>query len=290
MPPKNILIVGYGYLGREIASRIDRDSYQIFATTRKSERFRQIKKDGVKPVLWDVCGSQPPPDLELDCLIYCVGYDRTSEQSKRTIYVEGLERTLAAIGKVNEAIYVSSTSVYGQSDGEWVDEDSPTEPTYDGGKICLEAESKFWSWSAGQASHKVLRLAGIYGPGRVPNRAKLEQGVIDVDGESYLNLIHVADAAGIIVELISRDGNVASSTFTVSDGVPVQRQDYYRQAAELMGLDPPRFDAPADKQNRRGGGSKRVSNRNLRERLPEYQWKFSDYRTGLRSALKTEIK
>ena len=79
---------------------------------------------------------------------------------------------------VTRLVYASSTGVYGQTDGEWVDEESPTCPRHESGKVCLEAEERIRAWASARASTSavVLRFAGLYGPGRVVRRSMLERG------------------------------------------------------------------------------------------------------------------
>ena len=180
----------------------------------------------------------------MDTVLFAVGFDRSSGHSIQQLYVEGLRNTLKALpSSPKRFLYISSTGVYGQDAGEWVDESSPCEPTREGGKACLEAEHLLAEHPVGGNSI-MLRLAGIYGPGRIPRRESLEQGEpISAPSEGYLNLIHVDDAVQIVLEC---ERQPAPQTFVVSDGCPVLRCDYFRELARLLGCPAPTFKEPAE--------------------------------------------
>jgi nucleoside-diphosphate-sugar epimerase len=96
-------------------------------------------------------------------------------------------------------IYISSVGVYGPSDGDWVDESTPCEPHREGGKASLAAEQVLAGHALGRRG-LILRLAGIYGPGRIPLAEKIRKGEpLPVSPEGYLNLIHVDDAARVVL-------------------------------------------------------------------------------------------
>src|SRR5690606_29190096 len=134
-------------------------------------------------------------------------FDRTSGHSQRDVYVDGLRHVLNAMaGRCERFVYISSTSVYGQTQGEWVDESSPCRPDRPNGQACLEAENLVWEFfPAGmdpeQSGAVVLRLAGIYGPGRLLRRVEQLRSGDPIGGnpEAWLNLIHVDDAATAVL-------------------------------------------------------------------------------------------
>ena len=107
------LIVGCGYLGQRVAALWQKDSSPLYATTRSSS----FALPGVQPILCDVLN--PPQLPEVDTVLYAVGFDRSSGASMRSVYVDGLAKVLARLPRPQRFIYVSSSSVYGQSGGEW---------------------------------------------------------------------------------------------------------------------------------------------------------------------------
>ncbi len=211
-----------------------------------------FRRCGLRPVVADVTHGETLAALPpAETVLYAVGYDRAAGRSMREVYVAGLLAVLDSLPpSVERLIYISSTGVYGQTDGQWVDEDSPCEPTRESGRVCLEAERALLAHRLGGRS-VTLRLAGIYGPGRLPNQAALRGGEpIAAASDGYLNLIHADDAASAV--LAAAEHARPSSLYTVSDGHPAQRHEYYAEAARLLGAPSPRVrgTAPGFAQSR----------------------------------------
>lgn len=294
------LIVGCGYLGMRVARRWLAAEEPVAAVTRHAARAEEFRATGILPIIADVT---EPASLEPlrkllgpgDTLLYAVGYDRRAGRAMDEVYVEGLRNILAAISpEIGRVIYISSTGVYGQVAGETINEDSPTEPTREGGRVCLAAEQALLQSPFGNRA-VILRLAGIYGPARVPNRADLlEQKPLPFDPASALNLIHVDDAASIV--LAAEKSAPLPRTYVVSDGHPVARGEYYSELARLWNAPPPVFATPGEVDSssgnavappRRGGADKRIDPaRMMRELAPVLQ--YPEYRAGLRSIIDLE--
>jgi len=142
----------------------------------------------------------------------------------------------------------------------------------------LEAEQ--WLEQSG-LEHVILRPAGIYGPGRIPNIQPIRDGrAIQADPQSYLNLIHVDDLAEVIATVAQ--GTLRHRLYCVSDGNSVRRRDYYSFIAQCMNYPPPTYDDPATDQGprRRNQGNKRVSTLRLNSDY-SIRFQFPDYRSGL---------
>jgi nucleoside-diphosphate-sugar epimerase len=233
------LIIGCGYLGRRVARRWVARGDDVLALTRSNERAAELRRFGVEPMIGDVTDPATLGVLpEADTLLYAVGLDRTSGKSQREVYVGGLENVVACVaGKVRRFLYVSSTSVYGQNAGEWVDEGSTCRPETENGKVCLAAEQLLQSRIP---NANILRLAGIYGPGRLMARvAALRAGlVLEGNPDAWLNLIHVDDAIAAI--LACEERGQLGGTYLVGDDRPCRRRDYYALLAALVGAPPPR--------------------------------------------------
>lgn len=242
----NVLLVGCGYLGTRVAERLAARGNRIFAITRSTERAAGFVDRGWTPIIADVMDPAPlrnaPP---MDALLHAVGFDRSAGISKRDVYVQGFANVLDAIaGRCRRVVAISSTSVYGQSNGELVDEASVTEPTADGGQICLEAERTLWQWreaQTGEISASVLRLAGIYGPGRMLAKAEsLRAGVpMSGRGDAWLNLIHVDDAAELAIAAMHHWSDRA--TYLGVDSEPVLREHFYGRLASQLNAPSPCF-------------------------------------------------
>jgi len=270
------LVLGCGYLGRRVAARWQALGQRVFATTRKPERAEELRSLGITPALCDVLvpaslRALPP----VAALGYAVGIDRGAGRSLREVYVEGLANVLdvvAAWPRLPRFVYVSSTSVYGQTDGSEVDESAPTEPLEEAGRVTLEAEQLL---RRRLPEAIVLRFAGIYGPGRLIRAQVLRAGEpIVADGEKWLNLIHVEDGAESVIAAVER-GEVGT-TYNVSDDRPVRRRDFYGRLAELLGAAPPRFEAPTPGE----AANRRLVNRRMREGLGVVP-RYPSYEEGL---------
>lgn len=287
-----ILIVGCGYVGLQAAREWVRAGAVVSALTRSPERARELAALGIAPVVGDVLSSEslqqlPPADL---CL-WAVGYDRRSAAGQRSVYVDGLENVLRALSaEVRHLIYVSSTSVYGQNQGEWVNEESPTVPQSPGGVICLAAEQVIPRVFLNPTSRRqatILRLAGIYGPGRLIGRLEQLSAGVPQSGnpEAWLNLIHVSDIVQGLQRLAerARDNPIPApkelETFVFSDGTPLTRRDFYSTLAAQAGCPAPVFPPPETTDQ-----NKRIDSRRIRETLG-LQLRYPDAREALTELL-----
>jgi nucleoside-diphosphate-sugar epimerase len=283
------LVFGCGYLGLRVALGWRERGHRVFAVTRSAERAKKFASLGLTPVIADVTNPASLRALPTaETVLYAVGYDRSGGQTIAQVYVEGLANVLAALANDAERIvYISSTGVYGQSHGEWVDENSPCLPVREGGEACLAAERQLQNHPLGRRV-AILRLGGIYGPGRIPRRSELEAGrPILAPAEGFLNLIHVDDAAKIVRLADARAG--LPCLYNVTDGQPVLRKDYFDELTRLAGAPAPRFEKPppSDPRAERAVSDKRVSNDKL---LAELQpaFAFPSYRDGLATILAQE--
>lgn len=284
---KSILIVGHGYLGSHLSVLLESDTFDIFVTSRNRESISLSDGRSLATIRFDVLDAEAQEiGQPFDAVIYCVGFDPKQDASRHDVYVGGLKNFLNKLEHPPRIfVYVSSTGVYGDCDSDWVDETTLASPSRESGQACLEAEQQLNSL-ADHSHVVVLRLAGIYGKGRIPNRAKLESGEIQINAAGYLNLIHVEDAARIIKRWVDRCDSLEPGleTFNVSDGHPVQRIEFYRLLAELLGVESPRISTSSSGEGGRKSGSKKISNQKLVTET-EYQFVFADYAEGLRGIL-----
>ncbi len=171
------LIVGCGYLGSRVARRWRDAGDEVFVVTRSDEHARRFAEQGLRPIVADVLRAETLVALPAaDTVLYAVGYDRTAGASIHDVYVSGLQAVLNALPeRTGRFLYASSSGVYGQSQGESVDENSPTTPTREGGRACLAAEQALAAHPFGPRAI-VLRFAGLYGPGRIPQAGAIRHG------------------------------------------------------------------------------------------------------------------
>lgn len=276
------LIFGCGYLGRRVAERWLAAGEAVYAVTRTHERAAELAALGIRPIVGDVAGpSQLVLPSDVTTVLFAVGYERSSPHKIHDVYSGGIARAIDSLPmSIERFLYISSTGVYGQVAGSEVDENSPCQPAREGGQACLAAEDTLRASRLADRAI-VLRLAGIYGPGRIPRSSDLLAGKpIDAPAAGWLNLIHVDDAAAIVL-LAERDAPLPS-LYVVSDGQPVIRGDYYRELSRLLGAPLPRFTTPPEGSPAaaRAGSDKRV---NPAKMLAELQPRLSypSYREGL---------
>ena len=267
------LVVGCGYLGERVA-RVWRDAGdEVYATTRGT-RAGGLSRAGLRPIVLDVTqGPRLGALPEVDTVVFAVGRARRSGARTFDIHVEGLRAVLDALpGSTGRMIYASSTGVYAQNAGEWVDEESVCEPVREGGKACLSAERLLFAHARGRDA-LVLRLAGLYGPGRIPRSGDVTAGrPIAGSPDADPNLIHVDDAARAVVAAAAL-GAVTDRTYVVSDGHPPSRGEYVDLLATRLGVAPPEFEGGS-------GLGKRVRNDRAVHELG-LRLQYLSYREGL---------
>jgi len=313
----NRLIVGCGYVGSEIARNWLAKGDSVYAITRSSRRVDELMSLGVYPVVWDWYRPSDDPSNplllpEIDSVVICVSHASVSGIAPEKTHTLGLDNLLHYWRNHREVAfpsywcYVSTTGVYApRDDGGWVDEQSEVMPLRPGSIAAKAAEDwlerEIFSRSlVDEASTDllngcILRAAGIYGPGRIPRLDSLRNNEpLAIDPESFLNLIHVVDLAGIVVAAC--DAPSPHRIYNVADGNPVRRRDYYEFIARQIGSLPPKFEVskqprPADGSvaggsfgkpvaRTRGEGSKRIRTDRLKESVA-YPFQFPSFQDGL---------
>jgi nucleoside-diphosphate-sugar epimerase len=247
------LIVGCGYLGRRVAALWLSQGSRVWGLTRSQERARELAALGIHPLIGDVSMPDSIPELPpVETLFWAVGFDRTAGSTPRDVHLLGLGRILDRLPPRPRTILSSSTGVWGNDDGAVVNESTPAHPSREAGVVLLEAEALVQSRVGDRGT--ALRFAGLYGPGRLPRLEDLRAGrPIAADPDSWLNLIHVDDAAQVVSAVTAAPA--ARSLYVVSDGVPVRRRDWYAHLARQSGSPPPTWDTTA---TRTRGADKRV--------------------------------
>ena len=280
----SVLVVGCGYLGSRAARLWADDGRQTYCITRNQHRADTFRQSGFSPIVADITQPDSLADLpSVQTVLFAVGFDRSRYDDIRKVYVDGLQNVLNRLpASVSQFIYISSTGVFGNNDGDWVDEGSSPNPQRPGGKACLEAESII-SETLGQRA-TILRLAGIYGPGRIPRIEAIRNQDWQSLGQSgHINLIHVDDSAAIVIDVARQ--NLLGDMFLVSDGKPPQRKDFYEFIAGETATGPIDWSVSAKPDvSRRASADKRISNQKLLKAL-KYEFIYPDYQAGLRHSI-----
>jgi nucleoside-diphosphate-sugar epimerase len=269
----NVLIVGCGYVGEALGLRLVDAGHRVFAMRRTPaglpESFVPLRADVTRH---DGIGALP---ARLDHVVYAVGAKARDEGAYRASYLDGLGNVLRVLGdegqRPSRIVFTSSTSVYGQRRGEWVDEESPTHPRGFAGEIMLTAERLL---HGSRYPSTVVRLGGIYGPGRTSLVQHVEAGkAIPVyDAPQYGNRIHRDDAAGAVAHVLGLEA--PAPTYLGVDDEPADRAEVLRWIAARMGRSLPEEPASAPPR----AGSKRCRNALLR--ASGYAFERPTYREG----------
>lgn len=270
---ERVLLAGCGDLGMRVAQRLLARGDEVWALRRSAV------DDGAHGVRWlrgDLTRAETLGQLPqgITRVVYAPTPGAREEAAYRAVFVDGLKHVLEALGASSpRVLFVSSSAVYGEHGDAWVDEATPPAPPGFNGRVLLEAEQ----WLTTQALPSVsLRLAGIYGPGRLQLIERLRAGAASVprDPPHWSNRIHVDDAAGAIVHLLSLPA--PEPVYVGVDDTPLPMHVLYEHLADLIGT--PR---PADGPAPPGIGSKRLSNAKLRASGFAFGW--PDARDGYRA-------
>jgi nucleoside-diphosphate-sugar epimerase len=291
------LIFGCGYLGSRVARRWSDAGHHVVVVTRSTGRAFELEQFGYRTIIADITRPETLSSLpNADTVLFAVGYDRTPGQAIEQVYAGGMRHVLTALPtETGRFIYISTTGVYGPGGGAWVDEQTPPDPQREGGRASLAAEQALAEHAFGKRGIS-LRLAGIYGPQRVPFLQELRAGKpIPAPISGFLNLIHVEDAAAVVVaaadvplETLRGQGRMPR-VYCVSDGHPAERGDFYREVARQIGAQPPRFTEPDPVSPRaaRARSNRRVGNARMLAELG-VTLTYPDYCAGLVALLETQ--
>lgn len=258
---KRVLIAGCGYVGAATAKLFQAAGWAVEGWTRSGKAAVEPGPDcRVRAVdLGDANQVRSAAD-EFDLVIHCASTRGGGAEAYRRIYLEGARHLCQRFDQA-AILFVSSTSVYAQRDGEWVTEESAARPEQETGRILREAEDLVLARGG-----TIARLAGLYGPGRsaLLQRVLRGEAVVDPSNDRFVNQLHRDDAAGALFFLGNGEGAGHDQIYNVADDVPLPLSECYRWlAAKLDRPLPPVGSEPPPR--RRGETNKRVSNRKLRQ-------------------------
>ncbi|MBV1914029.1 MAG: SDR family oxidoreductase [Pseudomonadales bacterium] len=268
------LIAGCGDVGIRLANRLLKSDHEVWGVRRNIEKLPKA----IRAIEADMAQAIGFPDLpaSLDYVIYCAAAGERSELRYRQTYIDGLKNLLQKLDQQEHnnlrIIFVSSTAVYAQNKGEWVDEHSETKPASFSGQILLEAEQIL---AESGYPYTVVRLGGIYGLGRAHFINQVKNGEISVNEQypQYTNRIHSEDCAGVlqhIMQLIKPD-----TCYLAVDNAPVSRAELADWLAIQLEVEQP-LRGPQNQIPK--SQNKRCQNSRLIE--SGYQFQYPTYREG----------
>jgi nucleoside-diphosphate-sugar epimerase len=278
------LIIGCGYVGLPLGTELVRLGHEVFGLRRSNSTEVELKSAGIQPLYADITKPETLEKLprEFDWVVHCVAAGGDAE-NYRQVYLEGTRRLMEwlSVSPPKKFLYTGSTSVYGQIDGAPVKESSPSEPAAETAKVLVETEKVLMgAFQEKKFPAIILRVAGIYGPGRghrfkqfIKNEARIEG-----NGAQFLNMIHCDDVVGCILATLKsgRPGEI----YNAVDDEPVSVRTFFEWLGATLGkYPPPSVPENVEENHKRGVTNKRVSNRKLKMELG-YQFKHPNFRKG----------
>ena len=284
-----VAILGCGYVGLELARQLGAD-HEVVGVRRSEAGLAAVEETGADPVRADVTDAE---DLEavpdVDAVVFAASSGGRGAEAARGVYVDGLRTVVRSFGArervPDRLVYTSSTGVYGDHDGEWVDEETPLDPTTEKTEVLAEAERLARELAPEHGiDGAVARFAGLYGPDRYRLDRYLEGPVT----EGYLNMIHRDDAAGVVRFMLE---STDEDLLLAVDDEPVDKWTFADWLADECGVERPPKRTKAERlegdvseaARRRILTSKRCSNDRLRKL--GYEFRHPTYREGYRSAI-----
>lgn len=275
-----VLVVGCGDIGSRVAVLLQQQGCLVYGLRRNTA----LLPAGVLPVTADLSQAQCPaqwPQESIDYVLYIMAAQASNQAAYQQAYVQGQRHVYAWLAEQQQqpkrVVFVSSSSVYGQDDDSWIDEESPTVPRRWSGQILLAAEQ--CALNSGHPS-TIVRLTGIYGPGRDMLLKRVAAGYHAAHSHSFTNRIHADDAAALISRIVQADaqGEQIKSIYLGVDNQPVEQAKVVAWLQEQLGAS-----SNPDLLLQPRSGSKRCSN--ARARALGWQPQYPSYREGYQAQL-----
>jgi len=281
-----ITILGCGYLGTALAEHCIGKGFTVSALTRNAETAKKLHSIGVSQVVEAQLQENDwhrKLDPNQDFVVNCVGASSPDNQGYITSYIEGQDSVMKWLenGSVGSYVFTSSISVYPQTEKRFVDETASCAGVKEKGGLLLAAEQKCFPPVLSIKRSFILRLAGLYGPGRHLLIDKVKNGQeFQGNADRILNLIHRDDAVKAVLNCLEADQTNIGRIYNVSDGSHSTRGQIVTWLAEKLNVTVPTF----QENDEEGTSNRKVSNNRI---LDELSWspQFSSFQTGYDSIL-----
>jgi nucleoside-diphosphate-sugar epimerase len=231
-----LLIFGYGYTASALVDHLGTEDWEIFGTTRNVDTADLLKESNITPLMWSDDTSIKAVIKRANYILHSIAPTEVGDP----VYEKFVEDIIARSVNLSWFGYLSTTSVYGNHDGQWVDEKTPVNPSSNRGLLRVNTENT-WARINNLPLH-IFRLAGIYGAGRSP-LDKIRSGkaqLINKPGQ-FFSRIHVEDIAQVLKASIEMPNR--GSIYNVCDDMPAAPDEVLAYAAKLLNYpEPPRID------------------------------------------------
>ena len=273
-----LLIFGHGYTASALVDHLGTEDWEIFGTTRNVDTADLLKENNITPLMWSDDTSIKSIIKRSNCILHSIAPTEVEDP----VYEKFAEDIIARSINLSWVGYLSTTSVYGNHDGQWVDEKTPVNPSGNRGLLRVNAENT-WARINNLPLH-IFRLAGIYGEGRSP-LDKIRSGkaqLISKPGQ-FFSRIHVEDIAQVLKASIEMPNR--GSIYNVCDDMPAAPDEVLAYAAKLLNYpEPPRIDFEAAELSPMAksfySDNKRVNNDLIKNEF-RLTLKFPNFKAGL---------
>lgn len=288
----SLIIFGCGYVGSEVARQAVRRGMRVIALTRNASKAEALRTEGIGAVIADLSGDDWHAEIpaSADYVLNSVSSGGGGVEGYRRSYVDGMNSILRwarGSSSLGTLVYTSSTSVYPQDGGVRVEETAPTEPSSETAAVLLEAERLTREAEAEKGGFRrsfILRLAGIYGPGRHHVLDQVRTGKVAGRAEHRLNLAHRDDIVAAIWAAFNAPPSVLGGTFNVADDGPARKQEVANWLADYVQVPSPEFTgAPAG--GRRAVTPDRIIDNSRLKSLLGWRPQFPTFREGYKNML-----
>jgi nucleoside-diphosphate-sugar epimerase len=260
----HVLVAGCGWLGTALARRLVERGDRVTGIRRDPARAGALRALGVEPLAIDLAAPGAAERLPaVDAIIACQAAGGDGADAYRAAYVEANRALLGSAARVGARalVYTGSTGVFGQRDGSDVDESTPPSPASETAAVLVEAEALVLGAASGGLRTSVVRLSGLYGPGRTGLVERVRSGKLALGpgDEAWMNFCHRDDAVAVVLAALDR--GEGGAVHHGSDAEPARRREVVEWIAARLGIPAPHSEAPT------GGPSRRIRSERTRAAL-----------------------
>lgn len=280
----HVLVAGCGWLGGALSRALLARGDRVTAVRRDAGRLEELRALGVAPLALDLADPASVARLpsSVEAIVACQAAGADGVEPYRAAYLRANETLLAAAGslRLRGFVYTGSTGVFGQRDGSDVDEGTPPAPASPAAEVLVEAERLLLTAAKRGVPARIVRLSGLYGPGRAGIVDRVRSGALALGpgDDAWVNFCHLDDAVGAVVAALDRgrDGAVYHGT----DAHPARRREVVEWIAARLGVGPPRTGGGDGAAAGRGGANRRILGERTRREL-SLTLAFPSFREGL---------